>query len=1096
MSRFIIILLLTFGIGTFAKASHVMGGEITWVNENGKFIFTLVFYRDCMGADINTVSETIRVWNHPTITSITLAFVSRTDISPMCKPVSGSQPRLSCGNGTSGGNGIGAIEKVIYKSSPLELVAPPPSSGWVFTYENFSRGSTITNISNPSNYGTTIAAKMYATPDHSKGDSSPLFLQEPYFVSCLGAPFVYNMNPVDPDLDSISVSFGIPYNNFQSVSYNPPNLPVPVPFEPGFSFDSPTPDASVSPGSVAAKINSSSGELSFTSMMAGNFVVKVAVKSYRYNVLIAEVEREMQLVVLPCTESNNIPDIKPPFSGGTSYETTVNAGILVNFDLISTDVELMQDGSPQSNVMSASGPLFGTDFSSTTGCAIAPCATLNPTPIITDFQGASTNFKWQTSCDHLIGTDGYAKDMVPYHFVFRVQDDFCPVPKVAYTTITINVVNPGVIPAPKINCIQSDASGNITLNWDPVDDPSGTFISYKIYSVQNGLLATLPVRSSNSWTDNGVGQQNDYYVSVVSGCNGNASRNSDTLSTLFLDVTNPADGTAVLTWNNPSSFSGSTKGKFYHIYREYPAGIWSLRDSVPFGSTFYRDTIDICEANLNYRVVLPSISCDLISNKDGGQFKDMLTPKIPEISSLSVDTLSGELVLTWNINPAGDTYGYVVYTYNSGGYLTELDTVWGISQTTYRDSVDMSKGPLTYTVAAFDSCFTNIVPPTYQTSAKATPHSSIFLSKELDKCSKTITLKWTPYVGWSDILKYVIYGKTGNGSYKTMGQTNGMSLTLPIEELEDYCFAVKAISNDSLYLAFSNPLYIRMKPSIQPNYHYLQNATVQGAKINLRHLVDASSGVRTIAFERENKVGAFQEISRVNVMSDTVLFTDTLVDVERDSYTYRARIVDSCGNLSTISNPARSILLKIQKDEIQMLNYLTWNPYAVWDGKVIAYRLFRDIGNGYSTSPLAFLPPTQLSFEDNLSTESFNGKVCYYVEAIEGDNRYNNPKQSRSNEACELFEPIVYIPNAFTPGGINPIFYPALSQFDQTDYDFTVFDRWGRKIFQTNNPAVGWDGMLGDTKEMAQTGTYLYIIKMRDGEGIEHIRRGFVSLLK
>jgi gliding motility-associated-like protein len=366
----------------------------------------------------------------------------------------------------------------------------------------------------------------------------------------------------------------------------------------------------------------------------------------------------------------------------------------------------------------------------------------------------------------------------------------------------------------------------------------------------------------------------------------------------------------------------------------------------------------------------------------------------------------------------------------------------------------------------------------------------------LNKCAKTVTLSWSTYVGWTKNARYVIYGKKGVGSYTIVGQTDGTTVTLPLEELQDYCFFVKAISFDSLYSAFSNHLCLSIIPSSQPAYHYLQNATVQDENVNMSHFIDASSGVTTIAFEKASKDGVFQEIARVPVESDTVLFSDTNVNVQHNSYTYRARVVDSCGNLSAISNPAQSILLNIQKDEAQMLNYLTWNPYAIWDGKVIAYRIYRDTGNGYTNFPLALLPPSQFSFEDNLSTAGLNGKVCYFVEAIEGNNRYNNTKKSTSNEACEVFEPIVYIPNAFTPGGINPIFFPVISLFNPTDYDFTIFDRWGQTIFQSNDVKVGWAGIIKETNNLAETGTYLYRVKMHDGEGNEIIRRGFVSLLK
>ena len=90
-------------LSTKAFGSHVMGGEITWkCDGNNKYIFELVFYRDCNGAEVNTLSEALRVWNHPTLTTIILPFVSRIDISPVCTTVAGGPLPLDCGTGTSG----------------------------------------------------------------------------------------------------------------------------------------------------------------------------------------------------------------------------------------------------------------------------------------------------------------------------------------------------------------------------------------------------------------------------------------------------------------------------------------------------------------------------------------------------------------------------------------------------------------------------------------------------------------------------------------------------------------------------------------------------------------------------------------------------------------------------------------------------------------------------------------------------------------------------------------------------------------------------------------------------------------------------------
>src|SRR5690606_41732284 len=111
--------------------------------------------------------------------------------------------------------------------------------------------------------------------------------------------------------------------------------------------------------------------------------------------------------------------------------------------------------------------------------------TVSPNAHVTGVNGATINFQWQTDCSHLIDANGNELDMVPYQFVFRVQDNFCPIPEVVYETVTINVVNQGVIHAPEIKCIKGSGLGDFTLYWDPVTDSNGSFISYEIHTVQN-----------------------------------------------------------------------------------------------------------------------------------------------------------------------------------------------------------------------------------------------------------------------------------------------------------------------------------------------------------------------------------------------------------------------------------------------------------------------------------------------------------------------------------------------------------------------------------------------------------------------------------
>ncbi|MEL6275038.1 MAG: PKD domain-containing protein, partial [Bacteroidota bacterium] len=59
-------------------------------------------------------------------------------------------------------------------------------------------------------------------------------------------------------------------------------------------------------------------------------------------------------------------------------------------------------------------------------------------------------------------------------------------------------------------------------------------------------------------------------------------------------------------------------------------------------------------------------------------------------------------------------------------------------------------------------------------------------------------------------------------------------------------------------------------------------------------------------------------------------------------------------------------------------------------------------------------------------------------------------------------EPVItfHAPNAFTPNGdgLNDIFIPKSFLFGYRAYRFTVWNRWGQKIFETEDPNEGWDG--------------------------------------
>jgi gliding motility-associated-like protein len=59
---------------------------------------------------------------------------------------------------------------------------------------------------------------------------------------------------------------------------------------------------------------------------------------------------------------------------------------------------------------------------------------------------------------------------------------------------------------------------------------------------------------------------------------------------------------------------------------------------------------------------------------------------------------------------------------------------------------------------------------------------------------------------------------------------------------------------------------------------------------------------------------------------------------------------------------------------------------------------------------------------------------------------------------------------------------------------FTVFNRWGQKVFETKNLAEGWDGKIKGVEQ--PTGTYAWIIQAEDYVGKKYQVKGTSTIIK
>lgn len=1108
MFKKIFLLIFALALISKAEASHLMGGEITWdCQGGGQYIFTMKLYRDCNGNGVTSVVN-LDVSNLPGLSTITLNLISQTDISPVCNAAG---PAITCANASSQPGWpasttpvAGAVQENIYQSGLVTLSGVPPPAGWVFSYTGCCRNGSITNLQTPSGYGYTMRAIMYSFNGQNANpcfDSSPKLLDIPSTVICLGTAFNYNHNASDAELDSLNYSWAEPLDDYTG-TFNPPSNPVPVPFATGYSFTSPLPGTAQNSMNVPATINPATGEISFTSYTQGSFMTVVKVEAWKCGKLVAEIYREMQIVVLPCA-SNTMPTVT-----FTSYQDTVVAGALVNFTLNASDPDKLSDAiTPQTLSITATGSQFGAGFTNAaSGCSNPPCATLTPAPPASSPANAFTTFNWQTDCNHLASSSSCNTRSNTYTFVFKTKDDFCPAPAERISTVSITVLA-NIVSSPSVKCVSVLPNGDVTLNWQVPADTASAFNSYQIYSASSlagpyVLIDSIFTLSQNTYTHVGANANaasRYYFIRTRSGCNGQVlSPAVDTVRSILLNVTNPGGGVAILNWNAISSPALSTSSGVYNIYNEYPAGTWTLTGTT--SNLSFIDTIFICSGAINYRVeIADNTGCISVSSIDGGNFQNRIVPGTPVIDTLSVDD-NNNAMISWNVNTSPDVSAYVVYESVGGSWLP-IDTVYGINNVSYTNansSADMNSED--YLLVAVDSCG--------NASPLGDPLKTIHLSASADICSRSAILTWNAYstIG-SGLAGYNIYISTisAAGPYTLSGSVGPATTTYTasgLPPLSSYFFKVVAFDASGNKTASSNRYSFYSAAPIAPQFSYLRKVSVSDPdKVFVTCHIDTASSTKSYKILRsvDTVAAHFTAVGSVPASINTpIVFTDVNVKTDELSYYYKVVNVDSCGYDGIVTNIGRTILAKaVSKSDLS--NVIRWNDYENWLGNVMSYNIYRGVNGVFDAVPVGNVPfvgADTNEFVDDISMVApGNGIFSYYIEALEGmGNTYGFSDNSISNITEAYQDPEVYIPNSFKPTGVNSIFKPVTNYVDIDEYEFDVFNRWGLKVFSTTDVNEGWDGTHSGHK--SDIGVYVYLLRFKTSRGNYIERKGSVTLIR
>ncbi len=481
----------------------------------------------------------------------------------------------------------------------------------------------------------------------------------------------------------------------------------------------------------------------------------------------------------------------------------------------------------------------------------------------------------------------------------------------------------------------------------------------------------------------------------------------------------------------------------------------------------------------------------------------------PEVTSISVNN-SNQIEVSWEASPSTDVSAYLVYL---DGLINNPDTVYGLNSTTYLDiNSDPSINSHSYTITWYRGC---VAGAGGRRGTIGEPYNSILLENlQQDKCTRSFTFSWNGYENYSvGTLGYSIGVSVNSGAYTSIDTVPENQLIYLYENAingNQYCFRVSAILPNN-FIAHSNTVCDSAKVVDAPRGAHLRNASVIDANtIHVEYYPDSAGIIDDLNFQRGIIGTDYQTWAGTNISSSgTVPSYDTYEDVGSNpsstDYYYRFRRVDECEN-EYFAEAVKTIHLETDMGPSVRAPFgydlsaeISWTPFQITDGTVIEYHVIKYV-NGDSML-LASVSGSINSTEDlDALNSSTLDTVCYQILAdidLEILDFVSTSTRSQSNIECLQPTPKIVSPSGFRPGSpiyMNATFKPIIFFGTEEAYTFRMYDRWNRSVFETTNPAIGWDGTI-DGRE-APIDVYVYYVSFLGQDGNTYSKSGTVALVR
>jgi len=457
---------------------------------------------------------------------------------------------------------------------------------------------------------------------------------------------------------------------------------------------------------------------------------------------------------------------------------------------------------------------------------------------------------------------------------------------------------------------------------------------------------------------------------------------------------------------------------------------------------------------------------------------DTIKPLSPRLLLADVIPGTDSVQLCWERSPSQDVELYVVYYGASVGWRP-ADTSFSALDSAYRVKLsDVRFRAVSFRLVAVDSSGNN--------SPLSNIHTTCYLSAEFDSCTVTAGLVWTSYPAWpDDSVHYTVmksYGSNRIPSPSLQGNAGTWSDT--VSRNRRVCFYVEARHTGGL-TARSNMacLYSHVLP--QPSWMNADYASVtsEGKVLLSFHISSDGDSVNYLLYRSPAGGGAETELRQFSWPAGGQLQAEDTPPGTDRPWKYVLASVNACRSVQVSSNPATTVALTVSGK--QGGAFLSWNPPYGYRAGTGEYAIYRVSSEGSYIRVGTVYPPdtTYVESRDVLAGQGIKGNVCYVIRAEEASgNPYGVRGVSWSNTACAGFSSDYRMPNAFTPDGdgINDEFGPVFDILPGK-FHLIISDAGGRKVFETSDPSVRWNGR--DPGGSIRAGTYLWYMRYTDETG-------------